>query len=260
MNRIAATVVLGVVVTAATIWGPPAYALVVPPATSLAECTTTVGNIDNPTFCQTDTDLAQVTLAPFAGAQAQAIYPGSFDVANAGAIASLSYSWAFEGGNPGDLLHVNISVNLGVSSFGSNNALGFASMTVSTPLQGNVQVCVSTDGRCPFASNGFQGVIPVVVRSGDVNTIVIEAEASGVFSADVNGGSAFADPHIFLDPQFPQNAQYQLRLSDGVSNALGPIPEPGTAALMGVGLAGLAGALTRRRRARLWLAAAEIRP
>jgi hypothetical protein len=260
MNRIVAAVVLGVVVTAATVSGPPAHALVVPPATSLAECATAIGNIDNPTFCQTDTDLAQVTLAPFAGAQAQAIYPGSFDVANAGAIASLSYSWAFEGGNPGDLLPVDISVNLGVSSFGSNNALGFASMTVSTPLQGNVQVCVSTNGQCRFGSNGFEGVISVVARSGDVNTIVIEAEASGVFSADVNGGSAFADPHIFLDPQFAQKADYQLRLSDGVSNALGPVPEPGTAAMMGVGLAGVAGALTRRRAARLWSAASEIGP
>jgi len=225
----------------------PAHAANLPPATSLAECATSVGNIDSPVACQTATDLAEVTLAPFAGAQAEATYPGSFDLANAGAIATLSYSWEFEGGSPGDLLPVDISVNLGVSSFGSNNAFGFASVTAQSPLQGSVQACVSTAGLCALGNSGFNGTMTIMTRSGDVNTIVIEAEASGAFSFDVNGGSAFADPHIFLDPRFQPSATYQLRLSDGVSNEVSPVPETGTAALMAAGLAVLAGGLKRRR-------------
>jgi len=248
MNRISAT--LAVLATAALATAaPPARAVSValPAAKGFAECATSAGNIDDASFCQTATDLAQVTQAPFAGAHAEATYPGGFAVAQAGAIAILTYYWTFEGGTPGNMLPVDISVNLGITSFGSNNAFGFASVTVGT-IQGNSQVCVYTFDGCAQGSHGFSGTMRVMARSGDVNTIVIEAEASGVFSPDANGGTAFADPHIFLDPAFASAANYQLRISDGVSNDLAPIPEPASAALLAAGMAGLAGVLVRRRR------------
>ena len=51
------------------------------------------------------------------------------------------------------------------------------------------------------------------------------------------------------DPKFQSGANYQLRISDGIGNEVSPLPETGTAALTAAGLAALAGALRRRRRA-----------
>lgn len=248
MNRFGA--MLAVLASAAlAAAAPPARAVPValPAATSLAECSTSAGNIDDPSFCQTGSDLAEVTRMPFAGTHAEAAYPGGFATVQAGAIAILTYYWTFEGGTAGDLLPVDISVNLGISSFGSNNAFGFASVTVGT-AQGTSQVCVYTYAGCAQGSHGFSGTMQVMARSGDVNSIVIEAEASGAFSPDANGATAFADPHIFLDPQFQNGGVYQLRISDGVSNDLAPLPEPASSGMLAAGLAGLAGVLAWRRR------------
>ena len=231
---------------------PAAHALDLPLATSGVSCTTSIGVISDALFCSTATDQAQVTLQPFAGTHADAIYPGSSAIAAAASNAVLTYNWAVTGGQPGDLVHVDIGVNLSVDVFGPQGQ-AFAAVTVTTAPSGTVEACVSADGICGAGSTrGFNGSLQMVARSGDINTLQLQAKAGGSFGPDVNGGSAFADPHIFLDPAFPGGDAYQLVLSPGISNEMAPVPEPATWLMLGFGLAGLAGlaGLGAARRAR----------
>ena len=224
---------------------PAAHALDLPPATSAVSCTTSVGVISDAIFCSTATDEAQVTLQPFAGTRAEATYPGSFAIAVAASDAILTYKWAVTGGQPGDLVHVDIGIHLSAAVFGAQGQ-AFAAAWATTAPSGTMEVCVSADGICGAGStHGFNGVMQLVARSGDINTLQLQATAGGSFGPDVNGGVAFADPHLFLDPSFPSTDAYQLALSPGVSNAMAPVPEPAAWAMLGLGLAGLAVRLRR---------------
>lgn len=219
---------------------PPARAQVLPEATSAVSCYTSVGVITDSQLCSTHTDLAQVTLLPFAGTHAEAIYPGSFDVAGAAAAASLTYNWAATGGTPGELLHIDVGVNLLVFGQGPG-AQAFAAIFVTTAPNGTVEACVSIDGICGANStSGFFGHLALTVRSGDVNTLQLLSTAGGSFGEHVNGGWASADPMISFDPAFALNGEYQIVLSPGVANAVGPVPEPSAWAMLALGLAGVA--------------------
>jgi hypothetical protein len=82
--------------------------------------------------------------------------------------------------------------------------------------------------------------------SGEVGTVelTIQAANTAFFSGTA---SAFADPHIFVDPSFAGAGNYSVLLSDNVGNGLRPVPEPGTLMLLVVGLLSLAAVRQRRR-------------
>lgn len=64
--------------------------------------------------------------------------------------------------------------------------------------------------------------------------------------------SAWADPHIFIDPTFVGSDQFSL-LIDGVGNSITAIPEPSTWALMLFGLGSLRFLVYRRRHPWLYI-------
>ncbi len=85
----------------------------------------------------------------------------------------------------------------------------------------------------------------------------IELEAFILWNEEATRSTAFAvaDPHIFIDPAFPEASLFTLTLSPGVGNGPPPgVPEPEAWVLLTAGL-GLAGGALRRRRRFGWAGA-----
>ncbi len=104
---------------------------------------------------------------------------------------------------------------------------------------------------CPNGSS-FNGQLVFGLTPGDMYQIDLGAGVGAGGSLVEDAATAFADPHIFIDPNYDNVLGYQLILSDGVGNDLpnvGPIgvPEPSAGLLFGVAVAGL-GFLRRRRK------------
>jgi MYXO-CTERM domain-containing protein len=57
---------------------------------------------------------------------------------------------------------------------------------------------------------------------------------------------AAADPYFYIDPSFPDAPDYQLYVSDGVSNQAAGAPEPALWLTMLLGFGGAGAALRRR--------------
>ncbi len=225
----------------ATVW-----AGIIPPATSSAGCSTNTGpSNDGGAFSCAQSNLAgynygSVTTLPFVSLTAQAAsgaFVGSFTT-----VVHLDYSFEVIGGNPGDQVPLLISTNL--SSLGSADALGFASIAVGTSLS-DPSLSVCSDGSCS-AGTEFSGTLSAEALSGSINTVSLEIEASAGFGPGDQTASASADPWIFIDPTFAGLADYSIELSDGIGNGLSPVPEPSTWSLLL--LAALALLLSRDRR------------
>src|SRR5438045_12033 len=91
----------------------------------------------------------------------------------------------------------------------------------------------------PVSNPVFLGVLPFSTLSDGVNTLDMQ-----LFMADLFAGTAdaFFDPYIFIDPVWlSSHPGYSVIVSPGIGNAapgVPGVPEPGTLALFGAGLAG----------------------
>jgi len=229
---------------ALTVVVPPAQALTLPDATSTVSCA--LGAVMGSWACRGSRDSIATFLEPYAAIRAEADYLGGFQSGNGLADGLLTFSWAVVGGQPGDLVPIDIAILFSVGAWGPQG-LGYASAKSTTGPSGTVASCASTDGSC--GANHTQlvsNVMRVVARSGEVNTFQLRAKAVGVYGADSNGGVAWSDPYFFVDPAFARAGDYALLLSAGVGNAPAMIPEPPVSALLGLGLTALA---LRRRNA-----------
>ena len=134
-----------------------------------------------------------------------------------------------------------------VSCYNGARYIGFASY----------HICGSAD----VTGTALYNLSPNVLYGLDLYAYASTSGLNG--SADVAAttsmsATAFADPRIYLDPNYSNTGGYQLLLSDGIDNGVGgptgggsgqvpTIPEPGTVSLLGSALGALA---LRRRSAR----------
>ena len=225
----------------------PAQGDVLPPVSTVVTCSNGV-LIEDPSSCVNGGASASLTLLPFVSESVQAsAAPGPLN--GAGALANITYSFEVFGGTPGELVPLIIATNLSAAATSVSHADGFASITVETS-QGLSQVCVDTGVKCGGVTQ-FSGTLTAGTLSGEVDTLVIEAEANAGDSPSFESASASADPFIFVDPSFDGANQLSIVVSPGVGNALPTpaVPEPGSIALLGGLVLVLAG--YRRRQSRV---------
>jgi len=224
----------------------PTWSDVLPAAATVANCALGGTVVTDPSACSFGGGSASASLSPFVGIQAGA---SGFGQAN-GAVAQAKYAFEVVGGNPGDVVPVDIVVDLrtaasvnGLDDIGGGIADAFADINVLNHGQSILDKCASTDrinrDLCGVAS--FSGAIAITAMSGDLsNQLQLRAIAgTGPDSfGDSLSASAFADPSIFVDPAFPGAGQYSIVLSPGVGNGIAStVPEPTTLVPLGAILA-----------------------
>jgi hypothetical protein len=226
----------------------PARAIVaLPAANGFVQCSTTSGYITGAS-CNGGTDSGLVTFSPDAGVSGSANGQGL--VQEAGIFGVLNYSFEVIGGVPGTTVPVDIDVVLQAIP----NSIGhvFSEIDVAANTTASETICDSGGIGCGAGTGetSFTGVLQVDALSDTayVTTgpsfnqgVHLEVEAIGALgnSSDFDGGTVSADPHLFVDPAFPNASEYSIVLSPGVGNAVPTIPEPGTWALTLIGFAGL---------------------
>jgi hypothetical protein len=180
---------------------------------------------------------ASASLSPFVGIQAGA---SGFGQSN-GAVAQAKYSFEVVGGNPGDLVPVDVSFDLrtaasvnGIDDIGGGIADAFADINVLNHGQSILEKCASTDRitRDLCGVDFFSGSIALTAMSGDLSNQLQLRAIAGTGPdpfGDSLSASAFADPFIFVDPAFARAGQYSIVLSPDVGNGIAsPVPEPAT--------------------------------
>ena len=235
---------------------PARAAVTLPAGSGFVQCSTTSGLITG-TSCNGGTDSGLVTFSPDAGVSGSAFGLGLVDEANVFGV--LNYSFEVTGGTPGTVVPVDIETTLQAIP----NSIGFvfSEIQVAANTTASFVICNSGGLGCGAGTGetNFSGVLEVDALSDTayVTTgpsfnqgVHLEVEAGGARGASFNGGMVSADPHLFVDPSFPDAAEYSILVSPNVGNAVPTIPEPGTWVLMGVGFVGLAG-LRRRLRQRV---------
>jgi hypothetical protein len=215
-----------------------------PSGTGYVQCSTKTGIITDATSCNSSNDSGVVTYAPFAGVSGSANGQGLVDVASVFGV--LNYSFEVIGGNPGDVVPVDVDAVLDAIS----NSIGvvFSEITVAADTSAGVTICSSGCGVGDGETN-FIGALKVDALSGTLytNAIHLEIEAGGARGASYNGGTASADPYIFISPTFQNAGEYSIEVSPNIGNVpASAVPEPSTWAMMLLGFAGLGWAAYRR--------------
>jgi hypothetical protein len=98
---------------------------------------------------------------------------------------------------------------------------------------------------CSDGATSFTGALHVNALSGTIytNAIYLEIEVIGALggTSDFNGGTASADPFLFIPSTFPDAGTYSIEVSPQIGNVFEAVPESATWAMMLVGFAALAG-------------------
>jgi hypothetical protein len=214
-----------------------------PAPSTLAECVADGALHDDVASCSLSSSNASasgsVVLWPFVSLTASSsTTPGG----GSGAVVFATYSFEVVGGNPGDVVPIEIATNLSSSASSLDHAFGQAQLSVSTNF-GRYSQVVCTNGSinptCPTLQQAFSGIIAWSATSGEAgDTINLSVDAESGDSAFAEWANASADPFIFIDPNFINAANYSIIVSPGVGNGLPvtAVPEPATIALTGSGL------------------------
>jgi hypothetical protein len=201
-----------------------------------------INTVTNGSYAALQGGTASLSIFPFVSLLAQVNDPAG--VATQDAFAILSYQFAVVGGNPGDVVPVDISTVLSTSATYPNYAFAEFYTDGSGSSQASIMLC--TDGSCP-SGNSFNGTLHLLSTSGAARQLTIFIGAEEGFSTGGNV-TASADPYIFIDPAFADASLYQIEVSDGIGNELAPaVPEPSTWAMLILGFAGIGFMACRRK-------------
>jgi hypothetical protein len=216
-----------------------ASAAVLPAPSTFVQCTATPIVDQEASTCSTtgkvDMAFATAIVDPFVSLTAESLSAataGDFGLHAAAAQSNVDYSFQVTGGNPGDIVPILIATSLQTLCTESvtSRCYAFAGLTITTSAVGTkTLIAVCTDGTCGTTATSFFGTLSTFARSGaggDLLSLDIAAAASGYFSAIDEFASATADPHITIDPAFPNASLYSIVVSPGVGNELAPVPEP----------------------------------
>jgi hypothetical protein len=230
-------------ILAAAIGASSAQANSLPAGSGYVQCSTAAGLITDPVSCNGGSDSGLATYAPFAGISGSAYGQGLVDTANV--FGSLSYSFEVTGGTVGTVVPVEITTAL--EAIPDSIGYAFSEIGVSANTSAGVTIC--SNGLGCDGDTAFSGTLQVNALSGAVNTVHLEIEAGGALgdTSDFDGGTASADPYIYVDPAFLNAADYSIEVSPNIGNV--PVPLPATAWLLGSVLGGAALFMPRRRRA-----------
>jgi len=224
--------------------GPAARAASLPAASGFIQCSTKAGLITSATNCNGGADSGAVTYSPYASISGHAFGEGLVDVA--GVFGALDYSLEVTGGKPGDVVPLDVDAVLKAVPI----EIGYAFAEIDVSADGTAEETICSLG-CAVGVTGFDGTLTVNAVSGTIYTdaIHLEIEAGGARggAADFNGGTASADPRIFVDPSFAGASDYSVVLSPGIGNGVRAVPEPATWAMLLLGVTGIGASMRAAR-------------
>jgi hypothetical protein len=216
--------------------------------TGFVQCATTMGLITSPVSCSSASDSGSVTYAPFAGISVRAYGEGLVD--EAGVFGVLNYSFEVTGGKAGTVVPVDIDTTLSAIPI----SIGYAFSEIDVTAINSADVTICSNGLGCTGQTGFTGTLQVNALSGAVNTVHLEVEAGGALGnqSDFNGGTASADPYIFISPTFSNTDGYSIEVSPNIGNVPAtPLPAALPLFASGMGALGLLGWRRRRKLSRV---------